>query len=99
MPPGVRVYVKRNPGRVRTPTPAVGESRCKSGITDGVQHWPNVSEVVEDLIHNLLALQREGQRREENVRVGGRRDDNGPADTFLARARYESQHRQRDREN
>ena len=87
MPPSIRIDVKRNPGRVWAPTPAISESRCEAGIADGIQRRPNVSEVVEDLIYNLLALQGEGQRRKENVRVRGRRDDNGPTNTFPVRAR------------
>src|SRR5439155_12729713 len=94
------IDVKCHRHGVGSPAPTISQPGCESSVANRVEGRTNISEVVENLIDDLLALETQGEWRKKNVGVRSRRNHDGSTYTFIARARNDNQDRQeREREN
>ena len=73
VPARVRIDVKCYPRRIWSPAPRIREPRCESAVANRIQLGPDVSQIIEYLIHHLTTLtcQREWWKQIVGVTRGG----------------------------
>src|SRR5207237_1738486 len=74
--------VKEKHERVSRPVPSIGQLRSKTFFVVRVEVGPYVSEIIVDLLSDLLGLSRDGRRREQGSRIVSCGDHKRSTDLF-----------------